>query len=79
MLVEWLSLVAMFCLVLGWSILVMIGFEECEEFGEGFRVLGTIIEGFGPVRVLLSFWFEGFYLMDLAGIVIALVIPLVIG
>ena len=66
-------------MVLGWSILVMIGFEEGEEFGEGFRVLGTISEGFKPDRVLLCFWFEGFYLVDLAGIMIAFVIPLVIS
>ena len=50
---ERLPLVAMLCLVLGWSILVMIGFEECEEFGERFRVLGTFISGFEPARVLL--------------------------
>ena len=57
----------------------MIGFEEGEEFVEGFRVLGTISEGFKPVRVLFCFWVEGFYLVNLAGIMIALVIPLVIS
>ena len=57
----------------------MIGFEECEEFGEGFRVLGTFFDGFEPGRVLLSFWFKRFYLMGLAGIMITLVIPLVTG
>ena len=54
----------------------MIGFEEGEEFGKGFRVLGTFSEVFKPVRVLPCFWVEGIYLETLAGM-FALVIPLV--